>query len=261
MHRILGGLALTAFIIEEIFHRKRQRKNRLPAEPSYKQSNSMDIFDVLRLIEILLLAMILSTEGGRPQEPSGQMSIILIGLQVFRLFGRKILNRWSVLGILQALQVILLLIVILIPLRSSADYVSIGPAEVLSLAGGIAYGILLTLCASFSTAYWIKLYSREFSGTYETFPPLADSERWARRFAILSLYAGFTASAAMFVQYGAVALPFFFTGSALLTTAGIIAESRESFTGHHRKAHLLWSLSFLLTLSIFIAGITASSVH
>lgn len=257
MHRILGLLALIAFIVEEIFHQRMRQKNRLPDEPTETEQSrpSLDRFDILRLLELVLLALIVSTVAGRPEQTPGQLAVILTGLQTARLFGRKILSRWSVLGVLQALEIMLLIIFLAVPFNpDSAHDLVVSPASVSALAGGVIFSILMILSTAFSIAYWIKLYSKEFSQTYETFPPLADSEGWAFKFASKAFFAGAAAVTGLFLYSGTT--PGFMLSllSFIFCSAGILAAKKESYTGHHPKAHIFWGLSFLFIIAILIVG-------
>ncbi len=257
MHRILGVLALIAFIIEEIFHQRLTRKDKLPAEPTEVEhpGDTLDRFDILRLVELLILALIVSTVAGRPGQTPGQISIILTGLQTARLFGRRILSRWSVLGVLQALEVFLLIILAAVPFfPHSTLRLIVSPASVSALAGTVIYSILMILCTAFTIAYWIKLFSREFSSTYEKFPPLADSEGWAFKFASKAILPGAVAVAGLFIYNGVSAALVLMSLSLIFCSAGLIAVVKENYSGHHPRSHIFWSLSFICIITMLIAG-------
>lgn len=259
MHRILSLLALGAFTLEEIAHQRRRARGTLPAAPvdENDKKTGMDIFDVLRLLELLFLALLMSTSAGNPAGSHGQMAMILAGLQISRLFGRRILSRWSVLGVLQALEIVILLLIILLPLNTAVlTKPVLSSSSILALGGGVLYGVMIAICASFSISYGIKLFSGETSEAFDNFPPLADSENWAVKFSARSIYPAIAGTAGLVMITGFSLLSLLFLFSALLQGTGLFLANRSSFRGHHPVSHLLWSLSFLLLMGMMVFGVT-----
>jgi len=257
LHKILSLLALITLFAEEIQHRIMLRRGKLPSAPTEELNNRVtpDRFDVLRLMELFFLSLILSTPAGNPAATQGQLSMILVGLQISRLFGRRILSRWSVLGVLQGLEIFLLVILVLLPFNPDARIeVGLSWDSLLALTGGVLYGIFLSLCTAFSLSYGIKLFSRESSLTYDTFPPLADSENWAVRFATACIYPGAAGAAGLFLISGFSAASILFCLSVLSHSIGLLLSRRPNYSGHHPVSHILWGLAFLLVIALMISG-------
>lgn len=258
MHRILSLLVLFLFIVEEIFHHKLGKAGRLSpiTTDSNVLKNNFDRYDLLRLLELLFLGLLLSTSEGNPATGHGQFSMMLVGLQIARLFGRRVLSRWSVLGVLQALEMMILLTIILVPIRISTDGYPLSPVPLLALIGGVVYGILVTIVTAFSISYGLKLFARESGGLYETFPPLAGSESWALKFSRFSFFIGLAGVTGLFLLMGFSVLPVLFSTALLLQLTGILHCRKDTYCGHHPKAHILWGISFLILYIIAVSGIT-----
>ncbi len=254
---MFGILALVAFAVEEVFHQKERLRGNLSQDPTDEGKHNLDVFDYLRLLQLLFLALIMSTPAGNPALPHGQTSIILTGLQIARLFGRKILSRWSVLGVLQALEVVLLFVIVLLPFSpSAADKPPLTPASVAALAGALVYGILISISAAFSISYWVKLFSRENSRVYDNFPPLADSENWSVKFVQKAVYAGILGAAGLFLISGFSLLSLLFALSVVLNGTGLFLAGKSNFSGHHPISHVFWDASFLLVFTMVAFGVT-----
>jgi hypothetical protein len=259
VNNLFALLTLAAFVVEEIAHRRSRNTGGLPAEPGDEgqATSRMDFFDILRIVELLFLALILSTKQGTLTGTLGQTVLILVGLQASRIFARRVLGRWSVLGVLQGMEM-LLLIVVMIPRTAPTPMLSQGPpwAEFLALTGFTAYGILAVLSAAFSVSYAVKYFAREGSGAYEEYPPLADSERWSARCSGKAFYAGLAGTLGWFLCTGASLLTLLLALSAILQGLGTRLSGKPVFSGHHPRAHLLWGVSFLLFLAVIAFGLS-----
>ena len=260
MHRVLSWLVVFLFLLEEVFHQKLGKSGRLSSAPTDDDilKSNFDRFDLLRILELLFLGLLLSTPDGNPATGHGQLTVMLVGLQIARLFGRRVLSRWSVLGVLQALELVLLLTIILVPMTLSGRY-PLSPLPLLALIGGVTYGILVTIAAAFSISYGVRLFARESSELYETFPPLADSENWAYKFSRFSLFAGTAGMVSLFLLRGLSLLPLLFSISIILQFAGVLFCRKEAFNGHHPRAHILWGISFLILYLLAVTGTTTIS--
>ena len=248
---------MAAFAVEEIIHQRERHRGNLSDEPAIEEKHTLDLFDILRLLELLFLALLMSTPAGNPAGPHGQTIIILTGLQIARLFGRRILSRWSVLGVLQALEVIVLAMIMLLPLNTgAAEKPPLTPASVAALAGALVYGILISISAAFSVSYWVKLFSRENSRVYDNFPPVADSENWSVKFSQKAVYAGLLGAAGLFLISGLSLLSVLFTLSVVLQGTGLLLAGKSNFSGHHPLSHLFWDASFLLVFFMVVFGAT-----
>ena len=258
MHRILSLLVVSMFILEEIFHQRFRKTGRLKPVPFNNNplKNNFDRFDFLRSLALLTLGLLLSTSAGNPGSGHGQLIMILVGLQIARLFGRRVLSNWSVLGVLQCIEMILLLSFILLPMELPAETLQISPPSLLALLGGVFYGILISISAAFSFSYGVRLFARESSNLYETFPPLASSESWSYKFSKFSLFPGTAGLAGLFLFWGFSLLSGLFALSLILQFAGVLISQKQTFNGHHPIAHILWGISFLLLYLLIVSGIS-----
>ena len=259
MHRMLSLLVISMFILEEFFHQRLGKTGRLTPVPfNYDPlKNNFDRFDLLRILELLSLGLLLSTAEGNPGSGHGQLTLMLVGLQIARLFGRRVLSRWSVLGVLQGIELILLLSFISVPMKSSSGVLQLSPLSLLALLGGVFYGILISISTAFSISYGIRLFARESSSLYETFPPLASSESWSYKFSKFSLFSGAAGLVGLFLLWGFSPLSGLFAVSLILQFAGVLISRKQTFNGHHPTAHILWGVSFLLLYFLTISGITS----
>jgi hypothetical protein len=258
MHRVLSLLIIFLFLIEVLFHLKSGKAGRVAQSPvdSGEIGNSFDRFDLLRLLELLCMGLLFSTSAGSTSTGQGQLTVILVGMQTARLIGRRILSRWSVLGVIQVFEMALLLSILLMPVKLPQHVYQLAPVPLLALLGGVVFGISVSIAAAFSFSYGVRLFSGEHSHLYNAFPPLAGSEGWAYRFSLSSLPAGVAGSAGLFFLCGFSVLPVLFTVSVLIQSAGVIICGKKTFNGHHPIAHILWGISFLVLYIAIITGIT-----
>lgn len=261
MYRMLSLLVLFLFILEEVFHQKLGKSGRLSLKPTDITivRNNFDRFDLVRLLELLLLGLLVSTPSGNPATGHGQLTMMLVGLQIARLFGRRVLSRWSVLGVLQALEVVLLLTIILVPVKSSYGEYPFSPLSLVALIGGVVYSIFVSITTAFSISYGVRLFAPESSRTYDMFPPLAGSESWAAKFSSFSLFAGIAGATGLILTRGISLLPLLFSVSLILQFAGVMLCKKETYNGHHPRAHVLWGVSFLIIYFLAVSGITTIS--
>lgn len=250
-------MALAAFLAEEFFHQKVRKAGKLPSVPTDEEiaRHNLDRFDFLRLLELLFLALLLTTAAANPATGHGQMCMILTGLQISRLFGRRILSRWSVLGVLQAIEMAFLATILLLPSAAvdAGSYI-VSPASIFALMGGVFYGIFVSISAAFSISYAIRLLAAESSTFYETFPPLANSESWALRFSVYSLFAGTASVTSLFFVTGLSAPFILLSVSLMLQSAGTFLCRQDSSNGHHPLSHILWTASFLMAFILVVSG-------
>lgn len=251
---------MAVFAIEELIYRRMKRRNALPSSPMEggEGRRTTDTLDVLRLVELLLIALLLSTPAGNPALAQGQMAMILAGLQLARLFGRRILAAWSVLGVLQLIEAVLLLLFLLLPLpENSVQRADLTPRAFLALAGGVLYTVMVMVCASFSISYWVKYFAKEHSLPFTAFPPLAESEAWAVRTSRKSILPGLAGLSGIALITGLSAISVLLGVSILLQTSGLLVVKRLASREHHPLAHVLWTASFLLITGMIGFGITS----
>ncbi len=262
MYKLICLLVLALFLLEELFHRHLGKSGRLHSKPSkndFIQSN-FDRFDLVRLFELLLFGILLSTPAGNVKIGHGQLASILVGLQIARLFGRRILRRWSVLGVLQLVEIFFILSILLIPLKENLHIFQLNPLTVTTLASGILFGILTAMSTTFSISYAVRLFSKESSKLYNKFPPLVNSEEWAYKFSRFSLFTGTVCTITLFLLLGVSTLPLFFLISIILQYSGFFLCRIPNYRGHHTRAHLLWSLSFLILYFLIVFGFTSTTL-
>ncbi|MCP4646833.1 MAG: hypothetical protein GY852_03740 [bacterium] len=253
-------VALALFLLEEIFHRKLGKSGRLSSMPLQLPQNTLksnfDRFDLLRLLELLFLGLILSTAGGNPATAQGQLSMVLVGLQITRLFGRRVLSRWSVLGVVQVQEVLLMCTILILPLKPSVFGSSILPDTMLVISGGVLYGIFVSIAAAFSIAYAVKFYAHESGRLFDAFPPLADSEKWAQTFSTFSLFAGIITLAGFVALRTISVLSIGFLASFSMQFTGVLSCRKATFNGHHPVVHILWGISFVILYLLIVSGFT-----
>ncbi len=258
MHKLLSFLVIFLILLEELFHQKLGRTGRMPLRPTDTgmPGNDFDRFDLLRLLEMLFLGLVFSTPAGNTSTGHGQLTVILAGLQTARLFGRRVLSRWSVLGVIQAFELFLLLSILLVPLRLTPETYPLSPLSFLSLAGGMVFSIFVYITAAFSLSYGVRLFAREHSHLYDIFPPLAGSEEWAYKFSKFALPFGIIGAVSLFFLRGVSLLPVLFSLSVVLQSIGVAACRKKTFNGHHPVVHILWGISFMVLYFITITGLT-----
>ena len=258
MHRLLSLIVVFLIALEELFHQKLGRAGRLPLRPAETgmPGKDFDRFDLLRLLELLFLGLLFSTSAGDTATGHGQLTIVLVGLQTARLFGRRVLSRWSVLGVIQAFELFLLLSILFVPLHLTPGAYPLSPRSLMALGGGIVFSIFVYITAAFSLSYAVRLFAREHSYLYNVFPPLAGSEEWAYKFSAFALPFGIVGAVSLFFLRGVSLLPVLFSLSVTLQSAGVVICRKETFNGHHPVVHILWSISFLVLYFITIAGLT-----
>jgi len=258
MHKLLSLLVVFLILLEELFHQKLGRAGRMPLRPAYTgmPGNDFDRFDLLRLLEMLVLGLVFSTSAGNTATGHGQLTVVLAGLQTARLLGRRVLSRWSVLGVIQAFELFLLLSVLIVPLHLTPDTYPLSPLSLLSLAGGMVFSIFVYIAAAFSVSYGVRLFAREHSHLYDIFPPLAGSEEWAYKFSKFALPFGFSGAVSLFFLRGLSLLPVLFSLSVVLQSIGVAVCKKKTFNGHHPVVHILWGISFFVLYTITVAGLT-----
>jgi hypothetical protein len=259
MHRVVLSLLVVFLIVmEELFRQKPGRAGRLPIRPAETgmPGKDFDRFDLLRLLELLFLGLLFSTSAGNAATGHGQITIVLAGLQTARLFGRRVLSRWSVLWVIQAFELLLLVSILFLPLHLIPEAYLLSPKSLLALVGGMIFSILVYITAAFSLSYGVRLFAREHSHLYNVFPPLAGSEEWAYKFSVFALPSGIVGAVSLFFLRGVSLLPVIFSLSVLLQSLGVVICRKKTFNGHHPVVHILWSISFLVLYFITITGLT-----
>ena len=118
------------------------------------------------------------------------------------------------------------------------------------------YSIFVSIATAFSISYGVRLFAPESSRTYKMFPPLAGSESWAIKFSSFSLFAGIAGVTGLILTEGTSLLPFLFFVSLVLQFTGVLLCKKQTYNGHHPRAHILWGVSFLILYFIAVSGIS-----
>jgi len=196
---------------------------------------------------------------------SGQLSGLLLLLQIARILTRKVVNKYAVLFAAVILQLFLLLLLVIYGLNAGGQLIP-SDRSMDWLMSALAFTVLfqLSVAFSFSCTYIMRYFSTESSPLYYSMPPLAFSEYWSRR---LVRTAAITSVLTMLLQ----ALLFAFTGYPLgsiilqILLVGILITALHRFSDkkrlHHPTAITLTILAWLLNMVWVLAGYSATSAN
>ena len=188
-------------ILEEILHRLNRGPSFMNVDlagdsvenvEQKGKSSTTKILSLLRILQLLVFALLFSFIAARAgvkviQTSSGQLTGLVLLIQVTRILNRKVINHWAVLGAAVILQV-LLLVLLLISGITPDNSIAVTAHEagwVISLMSFIVL-FLLSATMSFTGTFFLRLLSREGSGFYYFLPSLAYSEYWIKRLTRIS---------------------------------------------------------------------------
>jgi hypothetical protein len=262
-------VCLFLLLAEEALHQFYRRTGLLDTAGSVdpvdsgKERTATRRLALIRWLQLAAMGVLFIAAGDRTNSgflvcARGQTVAVLAAMQVFRIIGRRITNRWIVLGVLQFQQVILLLT---LPLTKTLD--SLGGTEpvhsvTLWISGlsGVVAGAILAIAFSFSVTYLLRLWSGEKNSHFDDYPPLVYSESWTRRLTAMALLPVFITLAGLSVLSAArhmlepALIPAVLV-LACLTVALDVFRNRRGF--HHPAANILTTISVLI---VFIASLT-----
>jgi len=212
----------------------------------------------------LLFAYIAAFSGIRVMYTSaGQLSGLLILIQVVRILNRKVVNQWAVLGATVILQVILLILLIFVGLTPEPSLHSHfhDTAWLVSLVSFILL-FLLSVMLPFTATYYLRLLSREGSGLYYFMPPLAYSEYWIRR---LVRKAANTALVSLLMLAYLILRCGYPAGASILSIVLVLllfsalSLFRNRLKLHHPTAIFLITFAWMINVIWVLASLTSTS--
>lgn len=258
------------FLVEELMHRYYRRAGLLENTADVDsistsgEKQAVSRLNTIRWLQLASIGWLFVTIDGMTRFgffgcAAGQTGVVLIAMQIVRVIGRKMVNRWVVLGILQLQQLLLLLLLpfmgmpgqLLIsePVRSVMLWVS-------GISGVVAASVL-GIAFSFCTVYLLRLCAGERSRFYGTLPPLVYSESWIRRLAGISMLPVFVTVCGLSllsVSRGELepALIPSLAVLGLLTAALNSFRHRDRF--HHPVANILTGMAVLVIFAAALSG-------
>jgi hypothetical protein len=185
----------------------------------------------------------------------GQVCALIILLQLVRIVGRKVIDRWIVLTILAAEQAVLLLIVIFLgPVTpEGAEVVGL---EWLGGAAAILATAALSISFAFALSFLIKLKIPERSGLFYELPPLVVAESWIRRLSSASIWL-FVVSTGAFLatalMEGAAVRPLLWVGCITALLLGSRLASRRP-AAYHTGLAVMLALANMAALALILSG-------
>ena len=255
MHKIIVVSILFLFLLEDTLQLQTFFKikflSRFDKEISNK--NRLIGLDFIRLLELLFLGLLLSTDKGNPTTIHGQANVILVGMQFVRCLGKRIIQYQPVLSIVQILQVVSLVTLLALPYSDipSQNYSSLSTMK-LTIFTGIVYAFFCYLSFPFSISFFIKFFSSESSNNFSLLPPIIALEKWCIKLSFYSMFFGLFTAFNLFFKGGISFLSVGFALSLLSQISGIWLARKPIFNGYHIKSHILWSFSALLLYFIAI---------
>jgi len=261
MHKIIIISILFLFLLEDTLQLQTLFKIKFLSkyDKEISSNNRLIGLDFVRLLELLFLGLLLSTDKGNPTTIHGQINVILVGMQFIRCLGKRIIQYQPVLSIIQILQVISLVTLLTLPYSvfPSQSYSYLSTMK-LTIFTGLIYAFFCYLSLPFSISFFIKSFSSESSSSFSLLPPIIALEKWCIKLSIYSMFFGVFTAFNLFFKGGISFLAVGFTVSLLCQITGVWLAKKPIFNGFHMKSHMLWSLSALLLY--FVAIYEAISV-
>lgn len=187
---------LIIIIVEETFHRfyGNQRQGYVCILDSEDQSvserlnrfrkqNQGLVFVLLLFLVFLWVSIGVLNRSSIPGCAQSQIAGILVLLQVLRLFGNRLIDRWIIWTSLSGLQFFLLFSLLLLgkPEITSDMNESLMFFTWLGSMSIIFTGGIFSAVFCFVLAYFLRLFTSSHCHIYEEYPPLAVSEEWIRK--------------------------------------------------------------------------------
>ncbi len=270
---ILVPVLLLTLLLEEIIYRLSRVRSipsvELSGNPVEERNESErgddgKLKSWIRMVQLFLFGALIATTAAKSgvrlmYTPAGQVSSLLLLTQVARIFYRKVVNQWSVLGATVILQCLLLALMPLLGLNdgngaATCDFQGKWFVTLLSFSTLFMLSITIPFCCT----YYGRLLAKEDSDTYYSMPPLAYSEYWVRRLtratavmalttflalAFLTLFHGLPPSPATAVHLAT---------TVLLFSSLFLFGKRETL--HHPWAITMVSAAWLLNIGAVLAA-------
>jgi len=262
-------LTLLTLLLQEFLHRHYQDRSQGLAHhvdersaPGASRSwrHARRQLRVVRMIQLFLTMLLFAVAAGTTGhrflvERLGQICALILLLQLVRIVGRRIIDRWVVLTVLGVEQAVLLLLVPFLG-RTAPPATGVGGLGWLGGAAAVLGTAALSISFAFATAFLIKLRIPERSGLFYELPPLVVAEAWARRLSTASTVLFLTSFAAFltgFLVYGGGSVPAVVVGGvSVLLLAARLASRRPS--AYHPGLAVLLVMANLGALGLVIAG-------
>jgi hypothetical protein len=198
----------------------------------------------IRVLELLLFGGLFAVTAAYSgvklmYTPAGQLTGLLLLMQIMRILNRKVINQWAVLGVTVILQGMILVLLLLTGLApEGAIAADVHGQWIMSMASFVIL-FLLTVTMPFAGTYYLRLLSREGSGFYYFLPPLIYSEYWITRFTRITAnlaVAILVVLAVLTVSYEYPLLPAVIHMVTVLGLVGSISLFRDGSRLHHPLA-------------------------
>ncbi len=255
MHKIIIISILFLFLLEDTLQLQTLFKIKFLSkyDKEISKKNRLIGLDFIRLLELLFLGLLLSTDKSNPTTVHGQINVILVSLQFVRSLGKRIIQYQPVLSIIQILQVISLVTLLTLPYNnfSSQSYSNLSTMK-LTIFTGLIYTFFCFLAFPFSISFFVKFLSSESSSNFSLLPPIIALEKWCIKLSFYSMFFGVFTAFNLIFKGGISSLAIGFAISVLCQIAGVWLARKPIFNGYHIKSHILWSFSALLLYFVAI---------
>jgi hypothetical protein len=266
---VIVVLTLLTLLLQEFLHRHYQDRSQGLAHHVDERSSpgasrswrhAVKQLRAVRMVQLfltmLLFAVVAGATGHRVLvERLGQVAALILLLQLVRIVGRRVIDRWIVLTILGLEQAVLLLLLPFLG-RSAQPAAEVGGLGWLGGAAAVLGTAALSISFAFAAAFLIKLRIPERSGLFYELPPLVVAEAWARRLSTAStvlFLASFAAFLTGFLTHGGDSVAAVVVGGiAVLLLAARLASRRPA--AYHTGLAVLLVLANLGALGLVIAG-------
>ncbi|MFO7950444.1 MAG: hypothetical protein R6U36_08765 [Candidatus Fermentibacteraceae bacterium] len=185
----------------------------------------------------------------------GQVCALIMLIQLVRMLGRRVIDRWIVLTILGAEQAVLLLVVIFLE-PVTPERTELAGLEWLGGAAAILATAALSISFAFALSFLIKLKIPERSGLFYELPPLVVAEHWVSRLSMASTWlfvVSFGAFLATVLMEGMAMWPFIWVGCITALLLGSRLAARRPAAYHPGLAVML-VLANLGALALIVSG-------
>lgn len=194
IEQTLAAVLSVLFVIECMFFKtnnlivKQPAIESSPTEYESRTRRNSTIQKWVRFVElVLIMTLVLRVTSTRSVDifltRTGQISGLLLLLQIARIMSRRVISNLAVLITATTFQFVLCIPLFFLWSIESPGRI-IGNNRAISFAISFSLFLLLfflTLCILFIVTYLIKKLSKDDSNTFNSMPPLIFSEKWTRR--------------------------------------------------------------------------------
>jgi hypothetical protein len=270
---LLIGICIFLFAVEEFLHLRYRRagllenSDEVDSTVTAGERNAVARLSMVRWFQLTAICILFATTGDMARFGffgcgAGQVGTVLIAMQIVRVIGRRMVNRWLVLGILQLQQLVLLVTLPYLWIAGQgvvpADRVYPVVLWISAVSGALAASIL-AITFSFCVTYLLRLRLRETSRIFPKMPPLVYSESWTKRLVGMAIIPVFLTMSGLAVLSVARSRLEPALVPALLVL-GLLATALELVRGHgrfhHPAANILTTLAVLVVFAATLTGFT-----